>query len=217
MQATMDISPDILKWIASNADLTQAAADTLDVWINGTKKPTFNQIEQMSRNTGMPLAYFFLKDPPKENIALVEYRTIDSAELTKPSRDLVNTIHDMEEIQYWMREHLISEGYSPLDYVGKFSCSTAVIARRAYDNDYIDHDLYKKIMQRAMNIAKDKTSASGGDYYRTMASRIDRRFLSMLANSVQKGKTMYTDAFRLTNTNHTTFNKLLEQTGGSII
>ncbi|HIU57249.1 MAG TPA: ImmA/IrrE family metallo-endopeptidase [Candidatus Ornithomonoglobus merdipullorum] len=382
MQATMDISPDILKWIASNADLTQAAADTLDVWINGTKKPTFNQIEQMSRNTGMPLAYFFLKDPPKENIALVEYRTIDSAELTKPSRDLINTIHDMEEIQYWMREHLVSEGYSPLDYVGKFShetdhmrfagsvrellniddswtmtlrssdkafnrlknaistkgtivmmsgivgsnthrslnidefrafsfvdkyaplifinsndsvsgrlfsllhefahicigenslfndryhsgskrrkseticnavaaeilvpqayftdewrrsiadntaekaiedcarkfsCSTAVIARRAYDNDYIDHDLYKKIMHRAMNIAKDKKSASGGDYYRTMASRIDRRFLSMLANSVQEGKTMYTDAFRLTNTNRTTFNKLLDQTGGSII
>ena len=57
---------------------------------------------------------------------------------------------------------------------------------------------------------------SGGDYYRTVASRIDRRFFRLLVGSVHEGKTLYSDAFRLTNTNRSTFANLIESVGGGV-
>ena len=53
-----------------------------------------------------------------------------------------------------------------------------------------------------------KARSGGGDYYRTQLSRMDHRFLQALDASVQEGKTLYTEAFRLTNTNRVTFDKL---------
>jgi len=43
---------------------------------------------------------------------------------------------------------------------------------------------------------------------------MDHRFLQALDASVQEGKTLYTEAFRLTNTNRVTFDKLLEKVQG---
>ena len=57
---------------------------------------------------------------------------------------------------------------------------------------------------------------SGGDYYRTAASRIDQRFFRLLISSVYEGKTLYSDAFRLTNTNRSTFTNLVESVGGGL-
>ena len=64
---------------------------------------------------------------------------------------------------------------------------------------------------------RDKENGGGGgDYYRTAATRIDRRFFLMLNNSVEEGKTLYTDAFRLTNTNRSTFAKLAHSQMGGV-
>ena len=102
---------------------------------------------------------------------------------------------------------------------GKFKCGQTVIARKAYDNGKIDYRIYHSIAQKAVEIYNDqvkrrKEQGSGGDFYRTAASRIDRRFFNLLLNSVQEGKTLYTDAFRLTNTNRSTFMSLAENVGG---
>ena len=56
--------------------------------------------------------------------------------------------------------------------------------------------------------------ASGGDYYITNASRIDNRFLIALDSSTKEGKTQYTDAYRLTNTNRKTFSTLIDEVRG---
>ncbi len=64
-------------------------------WIAGEKDPTFKQIQAFSKATHIPLGYFFLNEPPVEKNELIEYRTIDSVELEKPSRNLIDTIHEM--------------------------------------------------------------------------------------------------------------------------
>ena len=78
---------------------------------------------------------------------------------------------------------------------------------------------HRKLSQIAVNRynekrKKEKEQGGGGDYYRTAASRIDTRFFKSLVSSVHEGKTLYTDAFRLTNTNRSTFENLVNKMGG---
>ncbi|MGN0174125.1 MAG: ImmA/IrrE family metallo-endopeptidase, partial [Acutalibacteraceae bacterium] len=99
---------------------------------------------------------------------------------------------------------------------GYFKCGTTVIARKALDDGLINSALYNKISETAIKYYNEnkKAKKNGGDYYRTAASRIDHRFFNMLAGSLNEGKTLYSDAFRLTHTNRSTFARLVEQVGG---
>ena len=103
-----------------------------------------------------------------------------------------------------------------------FKCGDTVIARRALDRQMITHEQYETIARESVKRYKEymqhkkERKEGGGDFYRTVTSRIDKRFLRMLLSSVQEGTTMYTDAFRLTNTNRSTFTSLTEKVRGVI-
>lgn len=390
MQAHIKVSPIILEWVLEQIHpetLSDQILQRLESWRLGKKTPTFNQVEKVSKATGIPLGYFFLQTPPKEDVSLIEFRTVDSALLNNPSRNLIDTMRDMEQIQDWVRDYLISDGNSPLIYVGsiktgatvmesaqqirkildiqtewyagcktvdesftymrsamsaigtivmmsgivgnnthraldinefrafavvdeyaplifinsndsingklfslihefahicigenslfndrdssglqvtktetlcnaiageilvphsifikawntiegkdnqeekikilseKFKCGITVIARKAYDECFITYDVYKKIAHTAIVLynearkRKKERGESGGDFYRTLASRIDKRFLHMLVGSVRAGRTLYSEAFRLTNTNRSTFGTLTEKVEGGL-
>ncbi len=388
MKITVEVSSEILDWVFSNIQLEKLSnkiIDYLKAWQNGEKKPTFNQVEEVSKATGIPLGYFFLSSPPIEDLSFINYRTVKSLSLDKPSRDLIDTMHDMEQIQDWLREYLLSEGIEKLNFVGKlknetnieffaskirkilnieiewyknvarseeafnliraaisdagvtvmtsgivgnnthrhldtnefrafamvdeyaplifinfndsingkvfslihefahicigesslyndrdstatgikkveiicnsvaaeilapdsiffdswskifseeqdnertlrrvakkFKCGTTVIARKAYDHNLIDYTMYCFIARMAVqhyNETQEKNKKNGGNFYNTLASRIDKRFLRMLTNSVRLGGTLYSDAFRLTNTNRSTFEKLIKNVGGGM-
>ncbi|MGB4661782.1 MAG: ImmA/IrrE family metallo-endopeptidase, partial [Mobilitalea sp.] len=327
--------------------------------------------------------YFFLKEPPVETAPLLDYRTIDSIELRNPSRNLLDVITEMENIQEWMRDHLAGEQNSKLNFVGSlknekdpqkiaaamrealglqinwfessadadasfkklrnvlanigiivmmsgivgqnthrkleikefraftltdkyaplifintndtksgklfsilheaahiwfgidslfnaqygtwqnintteticnavaaeiltpqsifvkkwkeirtrkeefetiinlasyFKCGTVTIARKALNNRYINEPIYYSVVEKAIENFKiqqeKKKESSGGDYYNTALTRYDHRFLMALNNSTQEGKTLYTDAYRLTNTNRKTFSNLIENVRG---
>lgn len=377
MRVEVNISDSVLNWIFNciHIDvLPSQIVEYLKDWRSGEKKPTFSQIERTSKATGIPLGYFFLDTPPKEDLSLTEYRTIDSIEMQNPSRELIDTIHDMEQIQQWMKEYLASIGAEPVPYVASmrkqdvqqfassireilgvtvewyskfsnssecfrfirsaisnsgtivmmngvvganthrplrtkefrafamvdqyaplifinandtvaarlfsllhefahvcigenslfndygesghalrkteiacnavaaeflvplsifrnkwttgilsydidytvsqlasyFRCSKTVIARRALDCGYITSDQYHRIATQTAKQAEEakKEKNPGGDYYRTVSSRIDNRFLGLLTESTLQGRTLYSDAFRLTHTNRSTFAKL---------
>ncbi len=383
MKTNVNISNKMLNWIMTQIHIDYLPSEVqqnLQHWLRGDKTPTYNQIEKASKATGIPLGYFFLQSPPAENLSLVDYRTVDSVALENPSRNLIDTIQDMELVQEWMREHLISEDASVLPFVGAFKrqinvadfadsirrildlptewfakmqtatdsfrkirehisesgvvvmlngvvgnnthrpldinefraftiiddyaplifinsndsfngklfsllhefvhicigennlfndrygdskkvkktetlcnavaaellvpqtvfirqwnteiqdkdaeqtilsltkhfkCGTTVIARKALDNGFIDYALYEKIAQLAIKLyAERKKAKSGGDFYRTTKSRLDQRFFNMLANSVAEGKTLYSDAFRLTHTTRTSFTELKKRAEG---
>ncbi|MFG6363501.1 MAG: Zn peptidase, partial [Schaedlerella sp.] len=65
----------------------------------GEKPLTFNQVEDMSKKTNIPFGYFFLDKPPVEECSIVEYRAVDSAMIAEPSRNLMDTVDLMTDIQ----------------------------------------------------------------------------------------------------------------------
>lgn len=82
-----------------------------------------------------------------------------------------------------------------------FKCGSTVIADRALGNGFIDYALYEKI------------SSIGNAPKKSAVGRFDACFLKILTNSVTAGRTQYTDAYRLTNTNRFSFKKLTSHAG----
>lgn len=115
------IQNNVIQWALNQTSEEKLGIDlfkNVKQWIAGTKIPTFNQIEEFSKKTNIPLGYLFLQTPPIEKIDLLEYRTIDSIELANPSRDLIDTIFEMERIQDWMKEYRQESGFDFLTIVG---------------------------------------------------------------------------------------------------
>ena len=96
-----------------------------------------------------------------------------------------------------------------------FRCSKLVIAKKAYDISLINFESYKKVYDCSIQNFEKRKSADrrGPSYYVTLASHVDKRFFTMLYSSVLDGRTRYTEAFRLTNTNRKTFEGLALQYG----
>ncbi|MGE4585604.1 MAG: hypothetical protein AB7C91_13220 [Sphaerochaeta sp.] len=101
MKTTYTVSPAVVDWVIGQLGAHPTPVKSLDLlkqWRTGAMAPTFNEIQDMSKKARIPLGYFFLQIPLREEIKLMEYRTIASAESENPSRELIDTIADMEQI-----------------------------------------------------------------------------------------------------------------------
>lgn len=79
---------------------------------------------------------------------------------------------------------------------------------------FADHMIDGKVADESLKQWEQKErTVSGGNYYNTKQSRLGPRFLARLAASISEGRTTYTQAYRLTGSNRTTFPKLLEAAG----
>lgn len=162
------IAPNMLEWIlqqTQNVKLSDKVAGYLQSWVNGEKEPTFSQIEQVSKNTGIPLGYFFLKEPPKEDLSIIEYRTVDSIELDHPSRNLIDTLYDMKQIQNWMRDTILSDEDAPLIFVGslKNESSAEAFANKVRDILELDKEWYTRVksVEESFKYLREKISSAG--------------------------------------------------------
>ncbi len=117
----IEISPKISDWILSIVDKTAKNEKVLNAvasWSNGENYPTFNQLKDISRALHIPFGYFLLKNPPKEDLSLLEFRTFNSRQQVKASRELVDTMTKMEQIQDWAKTERAANGMTPLQFVG---------------------------------------------------------------------------------------------------
>ncbi|MCL1993123.1 MAG: ImmA/IrrE family metallo-endopeptidase [Spirochaetes bacterium] len=115
----VSISPNIFEWVLKTApfdDISDNLRAHFFKWKNNEKQPTFNQILEFSKKTGIPLGYFFLESPPAEHLPLLNFRTLDSAQATAPSRELIETYYQMAAIQDWMRDYLLDLGNEKLPF-----------------------------------------------------------------------------------------------------
>lgn len=377
------IRPEIINWALSQTQeekLGDKLMNDITKWLEGKKIPTFNQIEDFSKKANIPLGYFFLQTPPAEQMDLLEYRTVDSVQLANPSRNLIDTIHEMENIQDWMKTYRQDLGFGELSVVGcvkgikdvnfivdrirsdlelediwyektkdareafgyirtqlegcgvvvmmsgivgknthraldveefrafamvddwaplifinaadsngaklfsilheaahiwlgrddlfndrqnrildvndielicnavagelmvpqniflekwntcnmgvlekitelakYFRCGEVVIARKAIDCKKIEKNIYNRVVQTAIEnyrLMKENRQTDGGNYYNTMGSRLDGCFVRALCESINIGRTTYTEAYRLTNTSRKTFSEVVQRLGG---
>ena len=78
-------------------------------------------------------------------------------------------------------------------------------------------NVYNQVVQTAIdnyNQRKEDKEGSGGNYYNTMGARLDGCFVRALCESINMGRTSYTEAYRLTNTSRKTFPDVVQRFGG---
>ncbi|MFG1642644.1 ImmA/IrrE family metallo-endopeptidase [Amycolatopsis sp. NPDC049252] len=124
----VDVEADVIAWARDRSGLPAADLERrfprLPSWISGSIAPTINQLEEFAEATHTPVGFFFLTEPPAEDVPLPDFRTRRDAGVTQPSPDLLDTIYMVQQRQEWYRNHAISLGQDPVGIVGSVTTRT---------------------------------------------------------------------------------------------
>lgn len=147
---TIDIHPETLKWALRRAGLSiEALARAAGVrperaqdWLDGNKKPTYEQTKKIARRLHVPFGQLLLPPPERIDLPIRDFRRGPAA-LGEPSPELLEVVYDALRKRNWWRER---QGRHYLPFVGRFRGKTAspeVIAddiRRAIPIDALQRE-----------------------------------------------------------------------------
>ena len=108
-----------------------------------------------------------------------------------------------------------------LDKLSKyFRCSKFVIIRKALENGFISRDDFNRTLLMLQNEyhqwqQNKKAKSGGGDFYKNLAAKWDRTFINALNETTRNGLTQYAEAYRLTDTQNSSFAKLIQEINNS--
>lgn len=119
----IDVNPRILQWAQHRSGRSDAEMhrkfNTWGLWLQQKKNPTFSQLEDLAEYTHVPFGYFFLTEPPIENLPIPDFRAGRAAKKAPASGDLLDTIYLNQRRQSWYEEYLMKlEDPEPLPFVG---------------------------------------------------------------------------------------------------
>jgi len=110
----VSVNPQVIQWAVNHGGKTESdllKKYALQAWENPQSPqdaPTFKQLQSFSQDTRIPFNYFFNPDVPDEKNEFVKFRTVNNDKV-HPSRRLIDTIHEMENQQAWMKDYLLSQ------------------------------------------------------------------------------------------------------------
>ncbi len=128
---TISLQPPVLQWARSRAGFTDPEdlarklhvdADKVLAW-EKDGRITYPMLEKLARATHTPEGLLFLKQPPVERLPVTDFRTVGSVQTAAVSLELLDTVHDAQRKQAWLREYLAYHGAPPVDFVGMLDMS----------------------------------------------------------------------------------------------
>ncbi len=129
-------------------------------WEAGEREITFVQAMAFADKAHVPFGFLFLSQPPVENLPIPDLRTVDSAELKRPSAELIDLLKNMLECQDWYRDYARNQLLQPIAVVGSFRLEHGVAAVVAD-------------MRNKLKIPPHPKRGSWADYYRDLVQRIE--------------------------------------------
>lgn len=123
MSVRVEVQPALLEWARARSgidDETWATRFTrYEEWLSGDRVPTLKQLEEFARKTYTPVGYFFLDEPPHEEVPIPDFRTVgDRPAPAVASADLLDTLYVCQARQEWYRDSQLLNGEQPLAFVG---------------------------------------------------------------------------------------------------
>lgn len=121
VSATYPVKNSILKWVLSSTDgtLPDKWVNRIESWLAGKKMPTIIQLQNLSKASHIDFGNFFLDNPPKNTLPLINYRTINNSKVINPTQDLIDVINQMEFKADWLAEYNRIEGLDKIPFVGQ--------------------------------------------------------------------------------------------------
>ena len=138
----------MLSWACERAgfemDEVARRVPQLTAWESGESRPTLKQLENFAKITHTPIGYFFLPEPPVEQVPIPDFRTIADRPVTRPSPNLLDTIYLCQQRQAWYRDYARSMGDEPLPIVGSAQSTDEVAGIAAVIRDALGFDLEER-------------------------------------------------------------------------
>lgn len=122
MTTAVNVNPEVLRWARERAAVETATLSNrfprYQEWENGTAQPTLKQLERLARTLHASVGYFFLPDPPEEELPIPDFRTVGNKRSGRPSVSLLDTVYLCQQRQDWYRDFARMEGEDPVPFVG---------------------------------------------------------------------------------------------------
>lgn len=171
------VKPELLDWAIDRAGLLEdrvaARFPRLDEWRAGKLEPTVRQLEEFAKATYTPFGFFFLDEPPEEDVPVQDFRTVGSRALGRPSANLLDTVYICQQRQDWYRQRAILVGDEPLQFVGSASTADDVVTTAAAIRSVLDLD------QRPLTEARNSEDA-----IRVLFERCDEIGILVMLNGI---------------------------------
>lgn len=168
--------PELLEWAVQRSgrqNELERRFPRLPQWIDGSVQPTVRQLETFAKAAAVPFGYLLLPTPPEEQLAIPYFRTVDDQPTHPPNPDLLDTVHQMQRRQEWLREYLVDQEADPLPFVRSVTLRDDPI------------DVAQRI-RATLNLEDTWASryATWEDALRALQDRIDAAGISVVINGV---------------------------------
>ena len=128
----VQVRPELIQWACARAGYGDAALTKrfpkLREWQRGEAEPTFKQLETFAQATHTPFGYFFLQEPPVEQVPIPDFRTIGNLLIEHPTPNLLDTIYVCQQRQEWYREFCRTTGEQSLPFIGSVRRTDDIVA-----------------------------------------------------------------------------------------
>ena len=132
MSVRVEVRPELLEWARARSGIDEEVWDRrfprYETWLGGQASPTIKQLEEFARKTYTPVGFFFLDEPPTEEVPIPDFRTVRDQPLAsvggEVSADLLDTVYVCQARQEWYRDNQLLNGEAPLDFVGNSTLRT---------------------------------------------------------------------------------------------
>jgi Zn-dependent peptidase ImmA (M78 family)/DNA-binding XRE family transcriptional regulator len=148
------IKPALLTWAINRSGLTRAdickqlhlQPRALEAYEKGLGSPLFNKALEMSRVLRIPFGYFFLSQPPADEVPIPDLRTLSGKPVTQPSPDFLEVLSQALTQHDWYKAYLAEEGAPVLSFVSQFALNDSIeeVARDIATHLKIDQALRRE-------------------------------------------------------------------------
>ena len=142
------VQPKLLRWACERAghstDALTRRFPKLNEWERGEVQPTLKQLDAFAKATHAPLGFFFLAEPPVEQVPIPDFRTVANIHIGRPSPNLLDTVYLCQQRQDWYRDFARSMHEPALDFVGSASLEDDVVETAATMRRHLGLDLEER-------------------------------------------------------------------------
>lgn len=175
MVTRVSVAGELFAWARERsrvpADELTRKYPQLDSWQDGAARPTLKQLERFAASTHTPVGYFFLADPPYEELPLPDFRTFADDGVGQPSPDLLETIFACQRRQEWYRDFARANREDRVGIVGTFNADSDQVAAAA-------------VMRAALRFGVDDRGPSWSEAFRRLAERAEDLGVLVMVNGV---------------------------------
>ena len=177
MATAVDVNPQVLRWARKRAGMETATLANrfprYRDWESGAARPTLRQLERLARTVHASVGYFFLPEPPEEQLPIPDFRTVANKRSSRPSVNLLDTVYLCQQRQDWYRNFARMEGEDPLPFVGSATPAGSVKSTAAQIGAIL-----------GFNLEERRGAATWSDALRRFFEQADALGALVMVNSV---------------------------------